>query len=44
MTTDQIVIIAIASGTCWTWMLKMTIDRAANRIITRIDELGRRSN
>jgi hypothetical protein len=44
MTTSQIVIVAIASGTCWTWILKMTIDQAADRIIKRIDELGRRSN
>jgi len=40
MTTSNIVIIAVISGTCWTWILKMTIDHAANRIIKRIDELA----
>jgi hypothetical protein len=39
MTTNQIVIVAIASGTCWVWILKMTIDQAATRIIKRMDEL-----
>jgi hypothetical protein len=39
MTISQIVIVAIASGTCWVWILKMTIDQAATRIIKRMDEL-----
>lgn len=40
MTTYQIVLAAVVAGTCWTWILKMTIDHAANRIIKRIDELA----
>lgn len=39
MTTNQIVYLALIAGTCWTWILKMTIDHAANRIIKKIDEL-----
>jgi hypothetical protein len=39
MTTNTIVIVAIASGTCWVWILKMTIDQAATRIIKRMDEV-----
>jgi hypothetical protein len=39
MTTNQIVIAAVVAGTCWTWILQMTINHAANRIIKRIDEL-----
>jgi hypothetical protein len=42
MTTDHIVVLGLIAGTCWTWILKMTIDHAANRIIKRIDELGKR--
>lgn len=41
MTTNQIVTIAVVAGTCWTWILKMTIDHAADRIIKRMDELGK---
>jgi hypothetical protein len=39
MTTYHIAIAAVVAGTCWTWILKMTIDHAANRIIKRIDGL-----
>jgi hypothetical protein len=39
MTADHIVYLALIAGTCWTWILKMTIDHAANRIIKRMDEL-----
>jgi hypothetical protein len=42
MTTNQIVYVAVISGTCWTWILKMTIDHAANRIIKRIDEITKK--
>lgn len=41
MTTYQTALAAVVAGTCWTWILKMTIDHAANRIINRMDELGR---
>ncbi|MGA3373525.1 MAG: hypothetical protein ABSC48_17390 [Terracidiphilus sp.] len=39
MTTNQLAIAVIVAGTCWTWILKITIDHAANRIIKRIDEM-----
>jgi hypothetical protein len=41
MTINQFAIATVVSGTCWTWILKMTIDHAANRIIKRMDELGK---
>ena len=41
MTTYQTALAAVVAGTCWTWILKMTIDHAANRIIKRMGELGR---
>ena len=42
MTTNQIVYVALIAGTCWTWLLKMTIDHATNRIIKRIEELTKK--
>ena len=42
MTTNQIVTIAVVAGTCWTWILKMTIDHGAKRIIERLDVLGKK--
>ena len=41
MTTSQIAIVGVVAGTCWLTMLKMVIDHAANRIIKRMDELGK---
>ena len=41
MTTYQTALAAVVAGTCWTWILKMTIDHAANRIIKQMDDLGK---
>lgn len=41
MITYQTGFAAVVAGTCWTWILKMTIDHAANRIIKRMGELGK---
>jgi hypothetical protein len=42
MTTYQIVLAAVVAGTCWTWILKMTIDYAAKRIIDRLDAIEKK--
>ena len=41
MTPYQIALAAVVAGTCWIWILKLTIDHAANRIIKQMDELGK---
>jgi len=41
MMTYQIALAAVVIGTCWIWILKLTIDHAANRIIERLDSLGK---
>jgi hypothetical protein len=42
MTTYHIAIAGIVAGTCWTWILKMTIDHAAKRIIERLDAIEKK--
>jgi len=43
MTTNQTVVVAVVvAGTCWTWILKMTIDHAAKRIIERLDAIEKK--
>jgi hypothetical protein len=42
MTTENIVLTAIVSGTCWTAIIHMSINHAAKRIIERLDALGKK--
>lgn len=46
MTTTQIAILAVASGTVWTMLITMSIHRAADRVIKHLDEskIGRGFN
>jgi hypothetical protein len=39
MTTDNIAIAAVISGTCWVALISRSISYAATRVIKRIDEL-----
>jgi hypothetical protein len=42
MTTNQIAILAVASGTVWTILIVRAINYAADRIIEHLDELKKR--
>ena len=42
MINYQIALAAVVAGTCWTWILKMTIDHAAKRIIERLEALEKK--
>jgi hypothetical protein len=42
MTINQIAIVAVVSGTCWTFFIERAIAHAANRIIKRMDELEKK--
>jgi len=43
MTGNQTIVLeVVVAGTCWTWILKMTIDHAAKRIVARLESLEKR--
>lgn len=42
MTTQDVAILAVAAGTCWTFIIQLSIRHAASRIIKCMDELGKK--